>query len=165
MLRLVLSPEASLVLDLQEKLADDAIWVEASRTLIFEAICDGRFARSVFEVFGQKINFEMVDDFLPGIEKVLLSRCLGRLGLAKKAGQFVTGFERVNESLGKNNQSIFFLASDASHNARKKIQKNTEARQGLNVIEVLSGNELGSAVGRERVVFALLKKTFAGEAF
>jgi hypothetical protein len=90
------------------------------------------------------------------VERLLVERIISLIGLARRGGTAVAGFERVRESLlamkpSGDTRAVLFIASDASAADRGRLVSRAVE---VMVSEVLTANELGSAFGREMTVFA-----------
>lgn len=87
------------------------------------------------------------------VEALLVQRCVDAIGLARRAGLAVAGFERVCESLRGGKAALLLAAVDGAEGGRRKLQG---LGRGLPLICVLTGAEIGGAFGREHVVNASL---------
>ena len=71
------------------------------------------------------------------------------LGLARRAGGLVIGFDQVADWLRQGRCALVLAAADGSSDGRRRI----EALAGdIPVMDPFTRNELGSAVGRDEVV-------------
>ena len=96
----------------------------------------------------------MPDDLAPQVEGLLAQRCRALLGLAVRAGQAVFGYEKVREWLRAGKGGLLLEAADGSKGECRKLRALAPA---VPVVAVLSADELGAAVGRERIVHAVLE--------
>ena len=92
-------------------------------------------------------------DLLADIDRALLRRVIDRLSLARKAGAAVAGFEKVKDWLGKDHAAILLQASDGSERGKTKLRP--PGGRGSH-FDILTGQELGLAFGREHVIHAAL---------
>jgi ribosomal protein L7Ae-like RNA K-turn-binding protein len=83
------------------------------------------------------------------IEDLLVRRCGDSLGLARRAGGAVAGFDRVGEALRHGRAALLLCALDGAEGGRQKL---AGLARELPSASVLSAAELGAAFGRERVV-------------
>ena len=90
-------------------------------------------------------------DLADQAEALLARSALSLLGLARRAGLVVTGFEKVAEALGADPRMVLVTARDGSADGRGKL-----ARPGRKVIALFTRDELSLALGRENVVHAAL---------
>src|SRR5690606_17454 len=90
-------------------------------------------------------------DLSDQVEALLARNCLSLLGLARRSGLLVTGFEKVAEALAADPAAVLVTATDGSADGRNKL-----ARPGRKVIALFTRDELSLALGRENVVHAAL---------
>ena len=79
------------------------------------------------------------------------------LGLAQKAGKTASGDVAVRAALKSGKVKVLVLAKDAAPNSKKEIYL-----AGVQVIELLTRNELGYAIGKgPRIAVAITDANFA----
>jgi predicted RNA-binding protein YlxR (DUF448 family) len=152
MVRFVVGPDDQLVVDIAGKLPGRGIWVRADRSAVETAVKKKLFSRAAKQAVA-------VDQNLPDqVEAQLAQNCLGLLGLARRSGHVVTGFDQVVAMLEAGKAGVVLTARDAAINGRKKIIAKLKQRgdEALN-IEVFDRVELSLALGRENVVHAALR--------
>ncbi len=147
MLRFVIGPEGGLVPDLGGKLPGRGIWLTSSRTALERAMAKRLFVRAARRPVA--VEPELAD----AMESLLVRRCLDLLGLARRAGGLVTGFEKVKAMLRDGRAAILIEASDAARHGRAKLCRLAD---GATVIEIFAAAELSLALGHENVVHAAL---------
>ncbi len=81
----------------------------------------------------------------------MLRRVIDSLSMARKAGQAVTGLEKVKEWLVGGKAAVLVQASDGSPREKARLR----APQG-GYVGCLTGREIGLAFGRERAIHAAL---------
>lgn len=92
---------------------------------------------------------------LPGLLRTgLRQRVTASLGLARRAGQAVAGFEKAREMVVAGRAALLVQASDGSpaERARFLSAAGRDRASALAVIDPLPGAELGRVFGREHVV-------------
>ena len=95
----------------------------------------------------------MPDDLAQQVEALALRRCLDLLGLARRAGAVVAGFEKVKAALRAGEVGLLVQAADAAEDGRHKVQALARAvAPRTPVMQFCSAAELGTAVGREAAV-------------
>jgi predicted RNA-binding protein YlxR (DUF448 family) len=164
MIRYVVAPGGAIVPDLARKLPGRGAWVLATEAALKTAIEKKAFARA-FRGKGK------ADSSLPAlVEKLLLRAALDSLSIANKAGQVVSGFEKVKERLTGDRVAALLHASDARPDGRAKL--NAAANLGPEApteapkeIRLFSGEQLDLALGRSNVVHAALLDHAACRAF
>ncbi len=148
MLRFVVDPERRLVPDLAGRLPGRGFWVKADRASLAKAL-----QRRVFD--RQAGGTVAVPADLPAlVERLLVQRCLDAIGLARRAGELVAGFDQVAAILATGAAGVLIEASDAAVNGRQKLR----AKQGAgSVVDRFTRTELGRALGRDAVVHAWIR--------
>ena len=145
LIRFVVGLRGEVVPDVAGKLPGRGIWLGPSRDLVARALAKGLFARAARE------QTSAAPGLADRIEQLLAERCLGLLGLARRSGQAVTGFERVGALVRAGEAAMLIVASDAAADGRGKLER---LGAGLPVVDMLSRTELSLALGRENVVHA-----------
>lgn len=172
MIRFVLSPSGEVTPDLAHRLPGRGAWVLASRAALETALKKNAFARAF------KGKAKVSPDLPDQVEALLARRALDQLGLAKRAGDLILGFEQVREAIRAVRPGCLIEASDGAEDGRQKLlalllaahgpSRGRAAPTGNNerfenqglppVIGCFSADELGMALGRERVIHACLKQ-------
>ena len=147
LIRFAISPDGVVVPDLAENLPGRGIWVSARREMLAEAVSKGRFSRAA------KAKVKAEADLVDEVGAQLVERCLDLMGLARRAGKLVAGFEKVRGLVGGGEAAVIIAARDGAADGRRKISRLAE---GLPIVALFSGQELSLALGRENVVHAAL---------
>jgi hypothetical protein len=153
LIRFVLAPDGQVVPDVAAKLPGRGLWVTASRAAIAEAVEKKLFARAA------KAPANASPDLADRAEKALVARMLGDLGLARRSGALVLGFDNVLRALeGPKAPSLLIDASDGAADGKRKLYNAAHAR-GVKpqLLTCLSSAELGLALGRENVIHAAVQ--------
>lgn len=160
LIRFVRSPDGAVVPDVFGKLPGRGAWVTADRTILDKGLHNGVFSRAF-----KAQSTPMYD--LPGeVERQLLQRCIGLLGMAKKSGVAVLGFDQVRAYIRKQEPGWLIEASDGAEDGRNKVHFLAKAiYEDVKVAGALSSAELGMAFGREHVIHALLEQGSLSDAF
>lgn len=143
MIRFVVGPDDMLVPDLAARLPGRGMWVGADRRTLAQALTRRQFARAA------RAPVAAPADLVEQVEAMLLRRCLDLVGLARRAGELVMGFDQVAEALRHGRCGLVLTAHDAAADARRRIE--ALARQ-VPVLTPFGRSELGSAVGRDEIV-------------
>ena len=152
MIRFVRSPDGAVVPDIAGKLPGRGVWVSADRASVNQAVEKAVFARRF------KAQSTAPDDLSDQVEARLLERCVSVLGLARKAGTLITGFDQVRAGLKKARPAWLIEAADGRADGRGKVYSLATALYGeVKVAGALTSAELGMALGREGVIHALLQ--------
>ncbi len=153
LVRFVLGPEAVVVPDLAAKLPGRGVWLTADRALVERAVAKGLFSRAF------KAQATAPGDLADRLEALLAQRLIDVIGLARKAGQAVTGFEKVRARLKEGAAGALVQASDGAADGRSKLARTAGGVPGgVAIIEVLDAAELGLAFGRDFAIHAALDR-------
>lgn len=147
LIRFVVGPDAMVVPDVLGRLPGRGFYVTADRKAIDKAAAKGLFSRAARQ------PVKVPDGLADLIEAQLLRRVVDSLSMARKAGQAVTGYEKVKDWLTKGQAKVLIQASDGSERGKTKLQP---PREKNGFIGCLSAGELGLAFGRERAIHAAL---------
>ena len=145
LLRFVVSPDGAIVPDVAGKLPGRGIWVSARRTAVEEAIAGKLFGRAARQ--GVSVDAGLADL----IEDQLRQRCLDLVGMARRGGGAVSGFEKVRGWLSGGGAGLLLEALDGAEDGRRKLAR---LGDGVPVVTALTRRELGQAFGRDQVVHA-----------
>jgi uncharacterized protein len=153
LVRFVADPEGEIVPDIEGTLPGRGIWVRAERPAVAKAVAKKLFARAA------KAAVTAAPDLPDRVERLLVKRMLGDLGLARKSEALVFGFDNVARALvARTPPALLVEASDGSPDGRRKLQ-NVAISQGVKcaLIDCLTSAELALALGRENVIHAAVK--------
>jgi predicted RNA-binding protein YlxR (DUF448 family) len=162
LIRFVVGPNGEVVADVRRKLPGRGLWVSATREAVDQAVKRNVFAR------GFKRDVRAAADLADQTGKMLERAALDALAIAGKAGLVVSGFSKVEATLGKGEALIH--ASDAASDGRRKLSgpahaENEEGTRKIIVIEDFSGTQLDLALNRPNVVHAALLAGPGSETF
>jgi len=151
LVRFVVDPQGQIVPDVTARLPGRGMWVLADRETLERAVTKGHFSRAA------KAPVAVTFDIVNRVEKLLVERMCGDLGLARRAGQLVLGFDNVARALaGTNPPAVLVEASDGADDGRRKLMATAKGMPPI-VVDCLTRDELSLALGRENVVHAALK--------
>ncbi|HRH19080.1 MAG TPA: RNA-binding protein [Brevundimonas sp.] len=151
LIRFVPGPDGEVVPDLGRKLPGRGLWVEASRQAVDTASKKGLFARAA------KATVKAPADLSDRIEILLMRRCLDQLGLARREGVLISGFEKCHQALKAGRAAWLIEASDGSEDGRTKLLGAVEkSESGVQVCGVFSSSDLGLALGLENAIHHVL---------
>jgi predicted RNA-binding protein YlxR (DUF448 family) len=153
LVRFVVSPDDQIVPDVAAKLPGRGIWVSADRAVLERAIAKNLFSKAA------KANVKMSPALADLVEQQIVQRMLNDLGLAKRSGALILGFDNVTRALEANGPSpVLIEASDGSRDGKRKLYAVAHARGAKPaVVDCLSSAEMSLALGRENVIHAALK--------
>ncbi|MEM6491487.1 MAG: DUF448 domain-containing protein [Pseudomonadota bacterium] len=149
-LRFVVDPNGRLTPDMAGALPGRGLWVAATRSALERARA-GRFAKAA------RRSVDCPDDLVTRVDGLLARRCIEAIGLARRGGRAVFGFEQVRAQLSGSDwtPAVLLHAADASSDGLRKLAGPAKA-VGAAVASALSGAELGQAFGRESIVHAAI---------
>lgn len=153
LIRFVVSPDGDVVPDVAAKLPGRGIWVSADRQSVEKAVAKNHFSKAA------KANVRASAGLSDLVEKQIVRRMSDDLGLAKRAGQLVTGFDSVVEMLQGPAKSVLLVeASDGAADGRRKLLGVARAQgAAASVVDCLTNDELSLALGLGNVIHAALK--------
>ena len=149
MIRFVAGPDQQVVPDLEERLPGRGMWLSARRDVVNTAVAKGTFSKAA------RRKIEVPADLADRLEALLRRRCLDILGLARRAGQVVSGYDKVRTELKAGRGAVILAASDGAEDGVSKIGA---LAPDLPVVRVLSALELGAAFGRDHTVHGVLTR-------
>jgi len=148
LVRFVLGPEGEVVPDVSERLPGRGAWVGAEWRLVAAACSRNLFARAL------RAPAVRIDSALPRrTEAALARRLIESLGLARRAGGLVGGFEKTRERLRNAPVGALIEASDGAVDGCRRLRS---MQPSVPRIACLSAAEVGNVFGRERTVHAAL---------
>jgi predicted RNA-binding protein YlxR (DUF448 family) len=143
LLRFVVGPDDRLIADPAERLPGRGLWLTPRRDIVESAVAKGLFAKAA----GQRVI--MPADLAAEVERLLGQRCLALLGLARRAGQLRTGFEKVREDLKAGRVGLLLAASDGAADGRGKL---AALAGDIPVYALFDSQQLSAALGVDGVV-------------
>ena len=153
LVRFAVAPDGEVVPDVDAKLPGRGMWVRAERKAVEQAAAKGLFSRAA----GEAVKADA--GLAARTEARLAERMLGHLGLGRRAGELILGFDQVERALkGPGPPAVIIEASDAASDGQRKLQAAARSAGIVPfVIGALSSTELSLALGRSNVVHAALK--------
>jgi uncharacterized protein len=147
LIRFCLDPEGQVVPDILGRLPGRGFYVSANREALAKAAKKGLFARAARQ------PVKVPEGLADLVEKLIGQRVIELLSMARKAGDAVTGYEKVKDWLVKGQAATLIQASDGSERGKTKLHA-PEGEGGF--IGTLTAGEIGLAFGRERAIHAAL---------
>lgn len=149
LLRFTLTPENEVVPDFKKKLPGRGIYVTNSKKVLQKAIEKNLFAKAA------KGKAKPAKDLAEMVEHLLKKRALDAVSLARKAGDLVTGMDKVSDVLKRGQAAFVMEAEDAGEDGSKRI---TLAAQGLKIWRLFTTEELDKALNKVNTVHSAFKK-------
>jgi len=142
MLRFVLGPDNELVFDAPATLPGRGMWLSASAIVVEQALRRGVFPRAA------KTQVKIPPDLRSRTEISLLKRLTELLGLARRSGNAIAGFEKAREWLDSGKAGLVVQAEDGSLDERARFIGGRK----IPVVAALSAATLAKIFGRDHVV-------------
>lgn len=143
MIRFVLGPDRELVADLTARLPGRGMWLSARADVLHTACVRGAFSRAA------RGTVHVPPDLEARLTTGLERRITELLGLARRAGQAVAGFEKAREWLRNGRAELILQASDGSPEERRRLITGVAE---VSLAAPLPAAVLGTVFGRERTV-------------
>jgi len=144
LVRCVVGPGGEIVPDVAARLPGRGLWLLPRRDIVERAVAKRVFARAA------RRPVVAPPELADRIEALLAGRCRDTLGLARRAGAAVAGFERVSEALRRGDAALLLLARDGARAGHRRM---VAAARGTPSAAMLDAAELGGAFGRDAVGF------------
>ncbi len=149
LIRFVAGPDGQVVPDLGRKLPGRGLWVEATRAAVDLAVKKNGFTRAA------KTRLAAPADLSDTVERLLARRCLEQLGLARREGVLISGFEKSAAAIRSGRAAWLVEASDGSADGRGKLLA-LAAHQTTRICGAFGADDLSLALGLENAIHAVL---------
>jgi uncharacterized protein len=156
MIRFAVSPQGDIVPDLDATLPGRGLWVSSRRDAVDEAVKKRRFAKAA------KAKVTAEAGLADLVEARLRVKCLDLLGLARRSGNLISGFEKVKATLAAGEAVVLLAAADGAADGREKLSR---LARDLPVVTLFGVADLSLALGRENIVHASLSSGGLAERF
>jgi uncharacterized protein len=152
LIRFALGPGNVVTPDVAAKLPGRGAWVRADKASVDMAAKKGAFSRAF------KTQAVVGADLAVQVEALLARRCLELLGLARRAGAVALGATQVEGAIRDRAAKLLIEALDGAEEGREKLMALHIGLIGRppRTVACFSSEELGVALGRERVIHACL---------
>ena len=152
MVRFVIAPDGVVTPDVKGNLPGRGLWLTARRDIVDKACAKELFSKAA------RCRVTPGDDLSDRVEALLAHRCLDLLGISRRAGVAVAGYDKVRAVLAtrvkewKKGFRILFAASDGSKSGCERLHAMMPQEPH---VKFFTGAELGAIFGRDRVVHVL----------
>lgn len=151
LIRFVAAPDGSVVPDLARKLPGRGLWVAADRASVGTAARKNLFSRAA------KAPLKPAADLAEQVESLLARRCLEQLGLARREGVLISGFEKSAAAIRSGKAAWIIEAADGSADGRNKLLSLAKHRQPRpKVCGAFTADDLSLALGLENAIHGVL---------
>lgn len=140
MIRFVIGPDNAVVPDLAENLPGTGLWVTASHDAVSLAAKKNAFAKAA------QHPAKPAPDLAAQTARLLHTRCLSFLGMAKGAGIATLGEQQTEAALRDRKLALYFRAPDAG--------RMLDNRHTITECTIFSRDEMGAAFGYDQIVYA-----------
>lgn len=147
LIRFCAGPDGQIVPDVLGKLPGRGIYVSADRAALEKAVKKNLFTRAARQ------PVKVPEGLADLVEALIVQRTVDLLSMARKAGEAVTGYEKVKDWLVKGTAATLIQAIDGSERGKTKLSA-PEGEKGF--VGCLTAGEIGLAFGRERAIHAAL---------
>lgn len=155
LLRFVVAPRASaggageIVPDIEERLPGRGLWLRARRDIVAAAVSRRLFARAA------RASVAVASDLDQRVERLLVRRVVALIGLARRGGAAVAGYEKARALLTQGRAGLLLIAADAAAEARRKA---ANAALTTPTSATLTAVELGEPFGRPHAVHVAIAR-------
>ncbi len=161
LIRFVAAPDGAVVPDLRHRLPGRGVWVRAAAAHVATAEKKRLFAR------GLQADVTVEPGLSDRVSGLLREAAVSSLSLARKAGELVTGYTKVEAALRESPVVALIHAAEAGADGVAKLdavaRRRTEGTGApLPVIRIFESGELDLALGRANVIHAALLAGPAG---
>ena len=156
LLRLALGPDGQVHPDVRARAPGRGAWIGVARPELEQALARGRLRGALARAF--KRDVAVVPDLPQRIADALERHALDRLGLEAKAGNLLTGSDRIETAARNGRLAALYHAADASDDGMRRLAQAWRVgsdREGTDLkglVLPLSRPILSLALGRENVV-------------
>ena len=151
LIRFAAGPDGTVTPDLARKLPGRGLWVEATRAAVATAAAKGLFSRAA------KAKLAAPASLADTVESLLRRRILDSLGLARRAGNLISGFDQVFAAVASNRAAWLIEAADGAGDGRRKLlAKARHSAPQPGILGLFTSEQLGLALGGENVIHLAL---------
>ncbi|VAV86841.1 COG2740: Predicted nucleic-acid-binding protein implicated in transcription termination / Ribosomal protein L7Ae family protein YlxQ [hydrothermal vent metagenome] len=152
LIRFVAGPDDQLFVDIRAKAPGRGVWVSATQDSLQQAIKRKGFAR------GLKTNVQVPPDLIDQVQAQLSEHCLGLMGMARKSGQLVNGFEKVRSAIRSEKPGWLIEAKDGAADGRHKVLALCKGMwEEVPLVGCFDATALGSALGNDAAGHVLMR--------
>ena len=156
LIRLALGPDGTVAPDVRARAPGRGAWIGVDRATLEQALAKRRLAKALARAF--KTRVAAPADLPDQIERALERATLDRLGLEARAGELLTGSERILDAARGGTVALLLHAADAAADGTRRLDQawrvglgeEGSGRAGLAIPS--SRAILSMALGRENVV-------------
>ncbi len=157
LIRLALGPDGNVAADVRARAPGRGAWIGVGRAELDEANARGKLRAALQRAFKTN-DVHVPADLGERIERALRQTVLDRMGMEARAGNLVTGFDRVETAARSGKVQLLIHARDAGDDGRRALDQAWRVGGGgpEGVIFPEGRTILSLALGRENVVHVAL---------
>lgn len=162
LIRLALGPDGTVAPDVRARAPGRGAWISVGRAELDEAVANGKLKAALARAF-KTGEVAIPPDLGERTEQALRQAALDRLGIEARAGNLLSGSERVEATARSGKVHLLIHAADAGEDGRKRLDQAWRAGGGgpQGVIFPEPRPILSIALGRENVVHVALNEPAA----
>ena len=157
LIRLALGPDGQVAPDVRARAPGRGAWIGVDRAALDQAQAKGKLRAALARAF-KTGDLVLPDDLGARVEAALRQAALDRLGIEARAGNLITGSDKVEVAARRGQVACLIHAADAAEEGRRKLDQawrigsdaEGSGRQGL--VFPLDRAILSLVLGRENVV-------------
>lgn len=151
LVRFVAGPDGAVVPDLARRLPGRGLWVAADRASVEAAVKKNLFSRAA------KAPLKPAADLAELVATLLARRCLDQLGLARREGVLISGFEKAAAAIRSGKAAWLIEAADGSADGRGKLLALLKHQTPPpKVCGLFGAQDLSLALGLENAIHGVL---------
>ena len=154
LLRFTITPDSVVVPDFKKRLPGKGIYVACALSALKTAIKKNLFAKAA------KKAVKTDESLLKIVENLLHKKGLEAVCLAKKAGDLITGFDKVSEALRQGRVAFILEAKGAGADGHAKM---VAMAKNIEIFDLYDVEELDKALDRVNTVHAAFLKNKMSE--
>ncbi len=157
LIRLALGPDGQVAPDVRARAPGRGAWIGVNREELEQAQKKGRLRGALARAF-KTDALDVPDDLGDRIEAALRQQALDRLGLEARAGNLITGSDRIEQAARSGAVALLIHAGDAGADGNRKLDQalrvgaDEEGSGRTGLVFPLGRTILSLALGRENVV-------------
>jgi len=157
LIRLALGPDGEVLPDVRAKAPGRGAWLGVDRAALEKAQANGKLKTALARAF-KSGDVKAPADLGERIEAALRQQALARLGLEARAGNLLTGSEKIEVAARRGEVHMLLHASDAGEDGNRKLDQawRVGGGQAQGLVFPLDRAILALALGRQNVVHIAL---------
>lgn len=143
LVRFVIGPDNQLVPDILEVLPGRGLWLSAEKDIVARAVDRNVFSRAARQAV------KVPQDLGAQVERLLVRRCGDLIGLARRAGQLIAGFDGVQTAIRSGRVDLLLTAIDSAGRDGRELAVRAH---GCHKLRILTAAEQGAPLGSDHAV-------------